>query len=607
MKDKKVIKGNFKAIILAAIAAFSLTTAGWSQCNKKVVDDKPIAETIAGLIWNSENEKIQQLVDENNDLVNIRLDNEETMLTIAAWKGNYELAKYLISKKANLNSRNYWENTPLHNASLQGFDNIITLLLDNGAVLNAKGTDGNTSLCFAAEKGHTSTVKLLLEKGATVDAVNDWDQTPLMTASWGGNAELMGALIDKGAKVNITTPGGNTILQNLTYNGSVESIELVLKSGADISKANSEGKTALHMAVMNKRPEIVGILAPKMKDINVQENILGNTPLHIAAINGDLQSTEILLKAGAKANILNNSNKTAVDYAIRYGYPEVVSLFMTNGLATKEAVNAAKTNKAAGVVMVNNGEAKVTYCGHSGWAVQTEKYLLVFDYWKSNGIKDIGLAGGSINPDEIRNKEVIVFVSHDHNDHYDTVIYDWKDKVKNITYVYGFKPEDSWIYKDKGYHGPEYVYINDNQTKQLGDVVITTVKSNDSGQGFLVSANGITIYHPGDLAWFSAEDEPVFKKEVDFLADKSSKVDIAFLPVTGCPSRWKKEFIVDGFFYSIDKLNPVQVFPMHASQREYTLKEFAELAKERMVKSQVVCSEFSGDSYQYTKTMVASK
>ena len=232
---------------------------------------------------------------------------------------------------------------------------------------------------------------------------------------------------------------------------------------------------------------------------------------------------------------------------------------------------------------------------------------MVFDYWDVGTNKDKCLANGSFCGKEMKDKNVYVFVSHDHMDHFDTTIYSWADQVSNITYIYGFKPEESWLYKDKSYMGPAYQYIDNNQTRTVNNVSITTHKSNDTGQGFLVEVDGITVYHPGDHALFTAEDEDVFKKEVDFIAGKTDHVDVAFLPVTGCPVRWKKEFIVEGFFYTIDKLMPQQVFPMHAYQREYSLKEFSELAEERKSQTDIVCTENKGDNFVYAKEFTASK
>ena len=59
--------------------------------------------------------------------------------------------------------------------------------------------------------------------------------------------------------------------------------------------------------------------------------------------------------------------------------------------------------------------------------------------------------------------------------------------------------------------------------------------------------------------------------------------------------------------YSLEKLNPDQVYPMHALHREYTLKEFAELAEEKQNTSQIVCTENIGDAFIFNKSMVAAK
>ena len=71
--------------------------------------------------------------------------------------------------------------------------------------------------------------------------------------------------------------------------------------------------------------------------------------------------------------------------------------------------------------------------------MNTENNLLIFDYWSRHKVSETpGLVNGTICPKEIKDKNVIVFVSHDHQDHYDTIIYSWQKEIKNITYVYGF-------------------------------------------------------------------------------------------------------------------------------------------------------------------------
>jgi L-ascorbate metabolism protein UlaG (beta-lactamase superfamily) len=202
---------------------------------------------------------------------------------------------------------------------------------------------------------------------------------------------------------------------------------------------------------------------------------------------------------------------------------------------------------------------------------------------------------------------VYVFVSHDHSDHYDTTIYVWRNNIKNIQYIYGFRPEKSEVHQTSGYHGPSYTYIEDNKTAMVDDIKVTTIKSDDTGQGFLLEVNGMTIFHPGDHAQFNSTIAADYKKEIDFIAEKTDRIDMAFLPVTGCPSRWEKEQIVEGFVYVLDKLNPEKVFPMHAYQNEYLLNEFAQIAKDRNSKSNFACMQNKGDHLSYAKPTLSKK
>ena len=59
--------------------------------------------------------------------------------------------------------------------------------------------------------------------------------------------------------------------------------------------------------------------------------------------------------------------------------------------------------------------------------------------------------------------------------------------------------------------------------------------------------------------------------------------------------------------YNIEKLNPTHVYPMHAFNREYMLKDFAELAEKTNTKSQIVCVENIGDNYVIEGNTMATK
>ena len=79
-------------------------------------------------------------------------------------------------------------------------------------------------------------------------------------------------------------------------------------------------------------------------------------------------------------------------------------------------VLALAANTLAGPVSpqeLADGEAQIWYLGHSGWAIQTKSRFLVFDYTvESEPAEPRSLANGHIDPQEIEDLSVVVFVSH---------------------------------------------------------------------------------------------------------------------------------------------------------------------------------------------------
>ena len=75
----------------------------------------------------------------------------------------------------------------------------------------------------------------------------------------------------------------------------------------------------------------------------------------------------------------------------------------------------------------------VTYYHHSGFSVSSGDVLLVFDYWRGKASRFPEALG--ITPEKLaRFSEVYVFISHEHEDHYDGVVYTW-DQYAPVTYI----------------------------------------------------------------------------------------------------------------------------------------------------------------------------
>jgi ankyrin repeat protein len=95
----------------------------------------------------------------------VNLASRESMkvapLSSASAAGQYEIAKKLIARGANVNTRASSDFTPLHESAASGRLEFATLLLEHGADVNAKTAEGKTPLDYAREHDRTEMVELL--------------------------------------------------------------------------------------------------------------------------------------------------------------------------------------------------------------------------------------------------------------------------------------------------------------------------------------------------------------------------------------------------------------------------------------------------------------
>ena len=96
----------------------------------------------------------------------------------AAAGGDIEAVKDFLAAGTDVNTKDGWEWTPLHNAAWWGHKEIVELLLANGAGVNAKNNVGWTPLHLAAISGHNEIVGLLVAGGADVNSKNNNGETP---------------------------------------------------------------------------------------------------------------------------------------------------------------------------------------------------------------------------------------------------------------------------------------------------------------------------------------------------------------------------------------------------------------------------------------------
>lgn len=71
---------------------------------------------------------------------------------------------------------------------------------------------------------------------------------------------------------------------------------------------------------------------------------------------------------------------------------------------------------------------KLTYIFHSGFIIDTQACILIFDYW----LDPAGVIPKTLSTD----KPVYVFASHFHEDHFTKEIFNWRHNYPSTTFTY---------------------------------------------------------------------------------------------------------------------------------------------------------------------------
>jgi ankyrin repeat protein/L-ascorbate metabolism protein UlaG (beta-lactamase superfamily) len=473
---------------------------------------------------------------------------------------------------------------------------VIRILLDKGFKPNEKDAQDMTPMDFALFSGSADIIKLLVEKGGVLEKNPAGGLPPLFRAAQRGSA-VIHYLLDNGHEVNVKGPRGMTPLLMAVDVGNAEGARALVMRGADVNAVDEAGQTPLLLAVKKGSKELVELFLEKGAKPNIADARTGKTALHEMALRGYSGVVETLLANGADKNAKDKDGRTALSYALKYGNKTAAEALRKNG-AEEVAWQSNLDDSVELEKALNKGEATIWYLKHSGFAIKTKSALMVFDYWDNDPVPDEKLlANGHVRPEEFKDLPVYVFVSHEHDDHFDPQILEWKKSIPNITYIFGFEPPNK----------AGITIIGPREQRTVGGLKVTTIKANDAGVGFAVQVDGLTIFHAGDHSNNTLEmKDNNFFPEIDFLAEKGIRPDIAFfLNAFGCGAT-NPEAFQKGIFYAVDKLKIKSCLPMHAANKEWVYKDLVDGVAKNNVKLQVGAAVNFGDRFFFSKGKLTS-
>ncbi len=261
-----------------------------------------------------------------------------TPLQQAAWSGDLEAVKALLSHKPDVNvvegqspgrsalnyAVNFYENHP----AITNME-IVDLLLANGANVNP-----DYSVLFDTEN-RPDLMEYLLEKGANPNVQDGNGDTPLHRAILSDRTNGVAAILRHHPNLSIRYKNGadNFSPLELALDGGHMDIALMIQNYALQSRSN----TVSFAAAQGNLDKLRSLLQANPQSIEEKDE-LGFTPLAWAAKAGQKEAAGLLLSLGANPNATNSGGRYPIDWAATAGHLSLVEM-----LADKTSNNQSFT------------------------------------------------------------------------------------------------------------------------------------------------------------------------------------------------------------------------------------------------------------------------
>lgn len=315
-------------------------------------------------IPNDTDKSVTQCLIENGANVNYRDKDGVTPLHIAAWWGRVADVALLLSAGADVNAADHAGGSALHWAAWNGRFDLIGILVDQGLKTKvgklcelimlgdspgakawleknpaaAKGECTIPLLHWAVLFSGSELIEPLVSGGADVNASVKWEDTPFAYARYGPDrpepdvqeeyggigtvyeheTDFPGELFGGETEVEDPKPlVGETALSLAVNRDRKEIVEALLENGAR-ADLRTYGISTLGWAAARGYLELAELMLKAGAAVNELDE-LGYASIHRAVISGQLQLVQLLLKHQADPNLPTHFGQTALDLC---GYPK---------------------------------------------------------------------------------------------------------------------------------------------------------------------------------------------------------------------------------------------------------------------------------------------
>ena len=188
-----------------------------------------------------------------------------------------------------------------------------------------------TGLHAAAAQGDVALIKQLVAAGANVNATDAYRRTPMHVAAYQSHDEAVLALAEAGGDPNLLEADRYDIITIAAVADDAQMVRTAVKAGGSAANITSvyDG-TALIAAAHEGNWESIDVLIKAGAPLDHVNN-LGWTAMIEAVVLGDggerhQKSLKLLIDAGADKSITDRSGRTPLDLAKERGYEAMVNM-----------------------------------------------------------------------------------------------------------------------------------------------------------------------------------------------------------------------------------------------------------------------------------------
>ncbi len=254
--------------------------------------------------WNNHNVIVAQLTNAGaRDETHYAALSSEDALVKAARMGDLAKTKTLLMQSTNVNYRDKNTGvTPLITGVYYGNIDIVRSLVENGADVNY--------VPWGLKEQRIASSSVSFKERELLRTISRSD-TALLVAVQKNHAEIAAFLIENGAKISVANRKEETPSLIAVRNGNANLVALLIENGADPDRAMIEKKVDRFITRVHKKEMRPSLLIE-------------------AASGGHIDTLEVLLKAGAQADIQDDEGVTALFKASEQGYITAVALLLAH-------------------------------------------------------------------------------------------------------------------------------------------------------------------------------------------------------------------------------------------------------------------------------------